>query len=295
MPPADKNTARDEIARRMKLKDGVDEAQLRKRIRELESRDDKSKEYYLETDPTHSIMENSMKYVGAAAAAPAATGPPHPAFRNGKTALITGGASGIGLASAKRCVALGMSVAILDPHLPTGAEDATDAAQLLGFAQGDAVFFLQYDVSDHAAVLAAHSRTLELFSGGIDFLFLNAGIAGGGGPFTNLAGWKAILDVSNHLRIPTKIEPGFVLCGLSHHVLLLGQVNLWGVLNMLEQFMPSMLAHSEPSVVAVPPSHALSQCNLSVFFLSSSLRQLLTCYLRQYFRLHFNHIRAYCR
>lgn len=38
----------------------------------------------------------------------------HPAFRSDRTALITGAASGIGLAAAKRAVSLGMAVVLID-------------------------------------------------------------------------------------------------------------------------------------------------------------------------------------
>ena len=67
---------------------------------------------------------------------------------------------------------------------------------MLGFTPGADVTFLQCDVSDHDPVEAVHARALEAFPGGIDFLSLNAGIGGGGGPFTNLAGWKAVIDVN---------------------------------------------------------------------------------------------------
>jgi NAD(P)-dependent dehydrogenase (short-subunit alcohol dehydrogenase family) len=150
----------------------------------------------------------------------------HPALQHGRTALITGGSSGIGLATAKRCAALGMQVAILDLSVPA-------AASALGFTpeQAARVTFLQCDVTDHDSVAAAHAAALAAYPGGIHFLFLNAGIAGGGGPFTNLAGWKAVIDV-----------------------------NMWGVLNMLEQFMPTMLKQADESVVAATASRAGVTC-----------------------------------
>src|SRR5437763_13679721 len=87
-----------------------------------------------------------------------------------KTALITGGNSGIGLATAKLCVAEGAKVVI------TGRNQATleAAAKELG-ANALAVVA---DATDIAATEAAIKKGAEKF-GKFDIVFANAGIAGG--------------------------------------------------------------------------------------------------------------------
>ena len=82
----------------------------------------------------------------------------------GKRALITGGASGIGLATARKLAQQGARVALLDQH-----RDATEAAARVvgGLA-------LIADVRDAAAVDAACAEAASAF-GGLDLAFLNAG------------------------------------------------------------------------------------------------------------------------
>jgi NAD(P)-dependent dehydrogenase (short-subunit alcohol dehydrogenase family) len=82
----------------------------------------------------------------------------------GKRALITGGASGIGLATARKLVAQGARIALLDQ-----ASDATSAAarEIGGIA-------LVADVRDAAAVDTAFAEAAASF-GGLDLAFLNAG------------------------------------------------------------------------------------------------------------------------
>jgi len=82
----------------------------------------------------------------------------------GKTALITGGASGIGAATAARLVAEGARVAIVDTNIEKAMEVAAD---LGGFA-------VQADVSDPAASAAAVAAAVEAI-GPIDVLVNNAG------------------------------------------------------------------------------------------------------------------------
>ncbi|MDU6727724.1 MAG: SDR family NAD(P)-dependent oxidoreductase, partial [Bradyrhizobium sp.] len=86
-----------------------------------------------------------------------------------KTALITGGSSGIGLATARRFVAEGAKVAI------TGR----DAGRLEAAARdlGPNAQALVADVTDIAATEAAVARAAERF-GKLDILFANAGIPG---------------------------------------------------------------------------------------------------------------------
>src|SRR3984893_6936057 len=86
-----------------------------------------------------------------------------------KTALITGGNSGIGLATARLFVAEGARVAI------TGRNQATleAAAKELG---PNAVAIVA-DASDVAATEAAIARAVEKF-GKLDIVFANAGISG---------------------------------------------------------------------------------------------------------------------
>ncbi len=82
----------------------------------------------------------------------------------GKRALVTGGASGIGLATARRLAALGARVALLD----------LDAARA-GAAAGEiGAVALVADVRDAAAVDAACAEAAAAF-GGLDLAFLNAG------------------------------------------------------------------------------------------------------------------------
>lgn len=89
----------------------------------------------------------------------------------GRVVLITGAAGGIGSGLARRMVARGARVALLD--LPSPALDAL-AAEL-----GPVALALPTDVTDPAAVEAAVARAVGVF-GGLDVAVANAGIGEGG-------------------------------------------------------------------------------------------------------------------
>lgn len=87
----------------------------------------------------------------------------------GKTAFITGGNSGIGLATARRFIAEGAKVAI------TGRSQKTlDAAAA---ELGSSLLAIQADVQDVAAIEQAVARAVEVF-GKLDVVFANAGVGG---------------------------------------------------------------------------------------------------------------------
>jgi NAD(P)-dependent dehydrogenase (short-subunit alcohol dehydrogenase family) len=103
----------------------------------------------------------------------------------GKVAVITGGASGLGLASAQRFAAEGAQVACLDLDGDAAAAAAADFDGL-GVA---------CDVSDEASVERAVATTVERF-GTVDVLYANAGIAGTGSVHKeDLASWNRMLGV----------------------------------------------------------------------------------------------------
>src|SRR6187551_2279857 len=105
-----------------------------------------------------------------------------------KTAFITGGNSGIGLATARLFVAEGARVAITGRNLETLQAAAKEL--------GPNVLALQADVNDADAVSRAVEATVERF-GRLDVLFANAGISGftpvGG---TSLAAFQDILSTN---------------------------------------------------------------------------------------------------
>ena len=92
---------------------------------------------------------------------------------DGKVAIVTGAAGGIGEAYARALAAQGASVVVADLDEAKGEATAADIASASG---GDAVF-VKVDVSDPASTLAMADATLERF-GGIDLLVNNAAIYG---------------------------------------------------------------------------------------------------------------------
>jgi len=87
---------------------------------------------------------------------------------NGKVALVTGAARGIGFETARQMHLRGASVAVVD----IDAEEAREAAERIG----PRAIGIATDVADHTAVMQAVAETVERF-GGLDVVVANAGIA----------------------------------------------------------------------------------------------------------------------
>src|SRR5437870_285649 len=106
----------------------------------------------------------------------------------GQTAVVTGSATGIGEAIARRLAKAGATVAVADLNLP----GATDVARSIG---GEA-FPIQVDISQSDLVNAAIAKVVAR-SGRIDVLVNNAGIAGKAAPMQDLTDddWREVIAI----------------------------------------------------------------------------------------------------
>lgn len=131
----------------------------------------------------------------------------------GKVAVVTGAASGIGRGLAERFAREGMSVVLADVEKEALALAASELQQ-----QGADVLAVETDVASLASVEALRDAALARF-GRVHVLCNNAGVSGGGGgPI-----WTA-----------TENDWAWVV-----------GVNLMGVVHGLQAFVPSMLEHGE--------------------------------------------------
>jgi NAD(P)-dependent dehydrogenase (short-subunit alcohol dehydrogenase family) len=96
---------------------------------------------------------------------------------DGKVAIVTGGASGIGRGTVLRFVEEGASVVIGDLQDDKGARLAEEL--------GAKVSYCRTDVGEEADVAALVAHALERF-GRLDCMFNNAGLVGAGGPITEI-------------------------------------------------------------------------------------------------------------
>lgn len=142
----------------------------------------------------------------------------HPALSPSRVAVVTGGASGIGLAAAKRFAGLGLKVCIAD--VAGGRlESAADEVRAVAPDGPSSVMAVPTDVGNLEDVQALQKAVLEAF-GRVHVLMNNAGIQPGSGIFGTPEPWEAIL-----------------------------RVNLWGVINGTQVFAPGMIADGEPGLI----------------------------------------------
>src|SRR5947199_7902051 len=129
----------------------------------------------------------------------------------GKTAFVTGGASGIGLALGRAFAEAGMKVMLADIE-PAALDRAVKSFSKFGSrVQG-----IQCDVADSVSVERAAKATFDGF-GNVHVVCNNAGVAAGGGiDNISLDNWRWVLDV-----------------------------NLMGVLHGIRAFLPHIRAHGE--------------------------------------------------
>ena len=117
----------------------------------------------------------------------------HPAFQPNAVAVITGGTSGIGLATAQRLAAMSLRLVIVDIR-----EDLLEpAAEHLRQMGAQEVMASYTDVSDREALVELEALVSERF-GGTDILMNNAGIQPGSTILDGSENWLHILGVNQH-------------------------------------------------------------------------------------------------
>lgn len=117
---------------------------------------------------------------------------PKPKALAGRVALVTGGAGGIGSATAERFLKEGACVVLADIDGKAAADVAAGMARIFG---PDMVRSIAMNVTDEAQVIGAYAETAVEF-GGLDILVSNAGIASSA-PVedTSLALWNRNMDI----------------------------------------------------------------------------------------------------
>ncbi len=138
-------------------------------------------------------------------------------FAKGNHAVITGAASGIGLAAAKACAAAGMKVVLADM-----AGERLESARLAvaGVAADPAdIAAIATDVSELSQIEALEKAAIAKF-GPVHFLMNNAGIQPGSAMFGPLQDWQRVIAV-----------------------------NLWGVIHGSRVFGPGMISHGAPGMI----------------------------------------------
>jgi len=143
---------------------------------------------------------------------------PHPAIAPGRVAVITGGASGIGLAAARKFAAAGMKIVLADLK-GTALDQAADTVGAVAKGGKADVRAVPTDVSVMEDVQRLKQIAYQSF-GEVAVLMNNAGIGNGGGPFENYERWQRVLAV-----------------------------NLWGVINGTHAFAQAMAAQGTPAAI----------------------------------------------
>ncbi|SCB54626.1 hypothetical protein GA0061098_102862 [Bradyrhizobium shewense] len=140
----------------------------------------------------------------------------HPAIVKDNVAVITGGASGIGLAAAAAYARAGMKVCIADVDRERLADAAT---KLSSVTSATNVMTFAVDVSSAESVRELEHAVAAQF-GGTDLLMNNAGIQPGSTLFGEPDNWQRVIAV-----------------------------NMWGIINGSRIFAPSMIARGKTGLI----------------------------------------------
>lgn len=147
----------------------------------------------------------------------------HPALVPGSVAVVTGGASGIGLACALRFAAAGLKVCVADLG-PDKLAAAADALAAVAPGGGEDVLAAEASAA-RPEEMARLEESIAAAWGGADVLMLNAGVQPGSSLFGPIEDWARVIEV-----------------------------NLWGVIHGARAFVPGMVARGRPGAVIVTGS-----------------------------------------
>ncbi|WP_193176971.1 SDR family NAD(P)-dependent oxidoreductase [Oricola nitratireducens] len=183
----------------------------------------------------------------------------HHAIQNGNVAVVTGGASGIGLAAARHLASKGLSVCIAD--LPGEALEKARDVLLADGVPASKVVAIAADVGDADQLRALEVRVTAEF-GAVNVLMNNAGMQPGSSIFDMEDNWRRIIDV-----------------------------NMWGIIRGSQIFSPGMIASGKPGLIintgskqgiTTPPgdpAYNVSKAGVKVFTeaLQHELRNMPDC------------------